>query len=83
MEGKLCATFFVVVSHMEPGREDGGKAVRNVFADVSHMEPDHGDGGNDGAVVFSRRRGLSPCGGQSAGTALMAVACGGRVSLLT
>ena len=37
----------------------------------------------DGAAVFSRRRGLSSCGGQSAGTALMAVACGGRVSLLT
>ena len=58
--------------------------MRNVFfAVVSHMEPDHEDGMNDGAAVFSRRRGLSPCGGQSAGTALMAVDCGGRVSLLT
>ena len=57
--------------------------MRNVFCRGDHMEPDHEDGGNDGGAVFSRRRGLSPCGGQSAGTALMAVACGGRVSLLT
>ena len=61
------------------------KNLKNSLADslCEHREEKRKEKreGKKGAAVFSRRRGLSPCGGQSAGTALMLVDCAVRRKL--